>query len=233
MSAKTAFVRAPYWAPSRVETKIFVFVFFAFREKKLTKSYENNENFRKNFRENENVWENGRRKQEILRCQIRMVLQNKSDNSNGQALLYCLLRMVLQNKSDNSTVHHALQNCQSRMVLQNKSDSSNGHVLKSSSFWRCLSQKRTHFRENFKGNENFRKNENFREISQKFTHFRIIFAFRENGKNRFRFNTSAQYRSTTETADSRPGWVIIIAQLDSQSKLAMPRCENQNILHKN
>jgi hypothetical protein len=30
--------------------------------KKLTKSYENNDN----FRENENVWENGRRKRAIL-----------------------------------------------------------------------------------------------------------------------------------------------------------------------
>jgi hypothetical protein len=45
-----------------VETKIFVFVFsrkakiyFRFSRKKLTKSYENNENFRENFRENENV----------------------------------------------------------------------------------------------------------------------------------------------------------------------------------
>jgi hypothetical protein len=85
------------------------------------------------------------------------------------------------------------------MVLQNKSDNSNGHALKSSnfrlnlSFWRCLSQKRTHFRENFLGNDNFRENENFREtkfreISRKFAHFRIIYAFRENGKNRFRFN---------------------------------------------
>jgi hypothetical protein len=84
--------------------------------------------------------------------------------------------MVLQNKSDNSTVHHALQNCQIRMVLQNKSDSSNGPALKSSnfrlnlSFWRCLSQKRTHFRENFLGNDNFRENENFRENL-------LIFAF--------------------------------------------------------
>jgi hypothetical protein len=33
-------------------------------------------------------------------CQIRMVLQSKSDNSNGHALLYLLLWMVLQNKSD-------------------------------------------------------------------------------------------------------------------------------------
>jgi hypothetical protein len=145
------------------------------------KSYENNEN----FRENENVWENGRRKREILwnilRCQIRMVLQNKSDNSNGQihALLYCLLRMVLQNKSDNS----------------------NGHALKWSNFrlnFSFLSQKRTHFRENFLGNVNFRETENFRdtkfrEFSRKFAHFRIIFAFRENWKNRFRFNPTCRH----------------------------------------
>jgi hypothetical protein len=78
----------------RVETKNFIFVFsrkFIFA-----------------------LWENGRKKWEILwnilRCQIPMVLQNKSDNSNGHALLYCLLRMVLQNKSDICTVH-ALQNC--------------------------------------------------------------------------------------------------------------------------
>jgi hypothetical protein len=45
-----------------------------------------------------------------------------------------------------------------------------------------LSQKRTHFRENFMGNENFRET--------KFALFRIIFAFCENGKNRFRFNPS-------------------------------------------
>jgi hypothetical protein len=55
------------------------------------------------------------------------------------------------------------------------------------SFWRCLSQKRIHFCENFLGNENFRETK-FREISWKYAHFRIIFAFRENGKNRFRFN---------------------------------------------
>jgi hypothetical protein len=149
-----------------------------------------------------------------------MVLQNKSDNSNGHALLYYLLRMVLQNiktnrttvlsmhfkivkirmviqnKSDNSTVHHALQSCQILMWLQNKSDNSNGHALKWSnfrlnlSFWRCLSPKRTHFRENFLGNENFRENfrenENFRET--KFCKIRILFTFRENGKNCFRFN---------------------------------------------
>jgi hypothetical protein len=106
---------------ARVETKIFVFVFswkfiFAFREKSLRKVTETTKFFAKMFvfRENENVWENGRRKREILwnilRCQIRMVLQNKSDNSNWHALLYCLLRMVLQNKSDNCTVHHALLN---------------------------------------------------------------------------------------------------------------------------
>jgi hypothetical protein len=36
-----------------------------------------------------------------------MVRQNKSDNRNGHALQIqnCLIRMVLQNKSDNSTVH--------------------------------------------------------------------------------------------------------------------------------
>jgi hypothetical protein len=200
--------RPCHW--TRVETKIFVFVFsqkfsrkfiFAFR-KNVSKSYEN-------FHENKNVWENWHRKPEILwnilRCQIRMVHQNKSDNSNGHALLFCLLRMVLQNKSDkctlhalhkcqirmvlqnksdNSTVHHALQNRQIWMVLQNKSDSSNGHELKSSnfrlnlSFWRCLSQKRTHFRENFLGNKNFCENENFREnfceILRKFFHFRFL-----------------------------------------------------------
>jgi hypothetical protein len=72
--------------------------------------------------------------------------------------------MVLQNKSDNSTVHHALQSCQIRMVLQNKSDNSNGHALKWSNFrlnlvfWRCLSEKRTHYRENVLGNKNFREN---------------------------------------------------------------------------
>jgi hypothetical protein len=163
----------------------FAKIYFRFSRKKLMKSYKNNES----FRENENVWENGHRKREILwnifRCQIRMVLQNKSDNSNGNALLYCLLRMVLQNKldnsnghallycllrmvlqnkSDNSTVHHSLQNRQIRMVLQNKSDRSNGHALKLSnfrlnlSFWRCLSQKRTHFCKNFLGNEYFREN---------------------------------------------------------------------------
>jgi hypothetical protein len=70
------------------------------------------------------------------------------------------------------------------MVLQNKLDSSNGHALKSSnfrlnlSFGRCLSQKRTHFRENFLGNENFRENfcenENFRET--KFRENLAIFA---------------------------------------------------------
>jgi hypothetical protein len=59
------------------------------------------------------------------------------------------------------------------MVLQNKSDNSNGYALKWSnfrlnlSFWRCLSQKGTHFRENYLGNENFRENlcenENFCE----------------------------------------------------------------------
>jgi hypothetical protein len=52
------------------------------------------------------------------------------------------------------------------------------------SLWRCLSQKRTHFRENFLGNENFRKNfcenenlrenENFRET--KFHENLLIFA---------------------------------------------------------
>jgi hypothetical protein len=89
--------------------------------------------------------------------------------SSVHALQNCYIRMVLQNKSDNSTVHHALQSCQIRMVLQNKSDNSNGHALKWSnfrlnvSFWRCWSQKRTHFHENFLGNKNFRDNENFRE----------------------------------------------------------------------
>jgi hypothetical protein len=74
-----------------------------------------------------------------------------------------------------------------RMVLQNKSDNSNGHVLKWSkfrlnlSFWRCLSQKRTHFRENFLGNDIFAKMKIFANENL------LIFAFRENGKNRFRF----------------------------------------------
>jgi hypothetical protein len=59
------------------------------------------------------------------------------------------------------------------MVLQNKSDNSNRHALKWSnfclnlSFWRCLSQKRTHFRKN----ENFRETK-FRECSVSH-HFRI------------------------------------------------------------
>jgi hypothetical protein len=104
--------------------------------------------------------------------------------------------MVLQTKSDNSTVHHALQSCLIRMALQNKSDNSNGHALKWSnfrlklSFWRCLSQKRTHFHANFTGNEHLRENRKFsrNKISWKFAHFHIIFAFRENGKNHFRFN---------------------------------------------
>jgi hypothetical protein len=62
------------------------------------------------------------------------------------------------------------------MVLQNKSDNSNGHALKWSnfrlnlSFCRWLSQKRTHFRENFMGNENFRETK-FREILLIFASF--------------------------------------------------------------
>jgi hypothetical protein len=91
--------------------------------------------------------------------------------------------MVLQNKSDNSN-GHALQSCPIRMVLHNKSDNSNGHTLKwfnfrlNLSFCRCLSQKRTQFRENFLGNEtfreNFRENEYFRET--KFRENLLIFA---------------------------------------------------------
>jgi hypothetical protein len=70
-----------------------------------------------------------------------------------------------------------------------KSDSSIGHALKSSifpfnlSFWRCLLQKHSHFRENFRGNENFC--ENFRET--KFRGNMLIFAFREDGKKPFSF----------------------------------------------
>jgi hypothetical protein len=87
----------------RVETKIFVFVFSRkfcenlfslFAKKSLRKVTKITKIFAKTFAKNENVWENGRRKGEILwnilRCQI---------------------------KSENSTAHHALQNCQIRMVL--------------------------------------------------------------------------------------------------------------------
>jgi hypothetical protein len=92
-----------------------------------------------------------------------MVLQNKSDNSNGHALLYCLLRMVLQNKSDNCTIHALLKM----------------FIAETYPFSRKLPGKQKFLRR-----QKFSRN----EISQKFAHFRIIFAFRENGKNRFRLN---------------------------------------------
>jgi hypothetical protein len=112
-----------------------------------------------------------------------MVLQNKSHNSTAHhALQSCQIRMMLQNKSDNkqycspcksdNSNRHALKWSNFRLNL---------------SFRRCLSQKRNHFRENFLGNENFRETK-FCDISRIFAHFQIIFAFRENGKTRFRFN---------------------------------------------
>jgi hypothetical protein len=48
----------------------------------------------------------------------------------------------------------------------------------------------THFHENFMGNENMR--ENFRET--KFRENLLVFAFRENGKNRYRFNPTLDYK---------------------------------------
>jgi hypothetical protein len=98
--------------------------------------------------------------------------------------LYCTCTSNLLNPDGASKqigqqyCHHALQSYQIRMVLQNKSDNSNGHALKLSNFrlnlslWRCLSQKCTHFRENFLGNENFR---NFAKLL-------LIFAFHENDR---------------------------------------------------
>jgi hypothetical protein len=67
---------------TRVETKVFVFIFsrkfvtgIAFREKKLTKRYENNEKYTfaktkilcKNFHENENIRENKNFSQKLSR----------------------------------------------------------------------------------------------------------------------------------------------------------------------
>jgi hypothetical protein len=133
-----------------------------------------------------------------------MVLQNTSDNCTVHALQNCQIRMVIQNKSDKSTVHHALQSFQIRMVLQNKSDNSNGHALKWSNFrlnrvsiiLKMFIAETYPFSRKLPGKRKFLRKRKFsqNEISRKFAHFRIIFAFRENGKTRFRFNPIGRYR---------------------------------------